>query len=76
MYELSIIDLKIDPNQPRKSTDHQALEELSGSSARKLKRTGVDMLGGRLALVLLIPGLDIFYRTSIKHRISPQSQFI
>jgi len=30
----------------------------------------------RLALVLLIPGLDIFYRTSIKHRISPQSQFI
>lgn len=31
LYELSIIDLKIDPNQPRKSMDIQALEDLAAS---------------------------------------------
>ncbi|MCX5826519.1 MAG: ParB N-terminal domain-containing protein, partial [Deltaproteobacteria bacterium] len=31
LYELSIIDLKIDPDQPRKSMDIQALEDLAAS---------------------------------------------
>ena len=31
LYELSIIDLKLDPNQPRKSIDQQALEDLAAS---------------------------------------------
>ena len=31
LYELSISDLKPDPNQPRKSMDPQALEELVAS---------------------------------------------
>jgi ParB family chromosome partitioning protein len=31
LYELPIIDLKPDPNQPRKSVDHQALEDLAAS---------------------------------------------
>jgi ParB family chromosome partitioning protein len=31
LYQLSIIDLKTDPNQPRKSMDSQALEELAAS---------------------------------------------
>lgn len=31
LYDLPIIDLKPDPNQPRKSMDHQALEELAAS---------------------------------------------
>ena len=34
LYELSIIDLKPDPNQPRKSMDPQALEELTASITR------------------------------------------
>ena len=37
LYELSIIDLKPDPNQPRKSMDPQALEELTAS----VKRVGI-----------------------------------
>jgi len=31
LYDLPIIDLKTDPNQPRKSIDSQALEELATS---------------------------------------------
>ena len=31
LYEISIIDLKPDPNQPRKSMDPVALEELTAS---------------------------------------------
>jgi ParB family chromosome partitioning protein len=31
LYDLPIIDLKPDPNQPRKSMDSQALEELVAS---------------------------------------------
>ena len=31
LYELSIVDLKPDPNQPRKSMDPLALEELAAS---------------------------------------------
>ncbi|MEI7673353.1 MAG: ParB/RepB/Spo0J family partition protein, partial [Deltaproteobacteria bacterium] len=31
LYNISIIDLKPDPNQPRKSMDPQALEELAAS---------------------------------------------
>jgi len=37
LYELSIIDLKPDPNQPRKFMDPQALEDLAAS----LKRVGI-----------------------------------
>ena len=37
LYELPIIDLKPDPNQPRKSMDPQALEELTAS----VKRVGI-----------------------------------
>jgi ParB family chromosome partitioning protein len=31
LYDLPIIDLKADPNQPRKSMDLQALEDLAAS---------------------------------------------
>jgi len=34
LYDLPIIDLKPDPNQPRKSMDPQALEELTASITR------------------------------------------
>ena len=34
LYDLPIIDLKPDPNQPRKSMDPQALEELTASVQR------------------------------------------
>ena len=37
LYNISIIDLKPDPNQPRKSMDPQALEELAAS----IKRNGI-----------------------------------
>jgi len=37
LYDLPIIDLKPDPNQPRKSMDPQALEELTAS----VKRVGI-----------------------------------
>ena len=37
LYSLSIIDLKPDPNQPRKSMDQQALDELVES----IKRNGI-----------------------------------
>ena len=52
LYDLPIIDLKADPNQPRKSMDLQALEDLAASIRLKgiiqplLFRVEVDNLAG------------------------------